>query len=335
MDISVKKLVKEAGSALSRVVQFTEEKLGTSEKTELDTHYENLALRSETYKQWTEKIVRDTETVLTPHPGNRIEDFIFEKIEKKKPNRLSNLECLGLNMVEAGNDFGPDTPYGSALIKVGTSEQKLGQCERDFIGTAGLCFIEPLRKFLEGEMKNVTKEKSILEIKRLDLDACKNRVRKARSMIGQQMAERDLRVAQSEFDRQSELTKLLMEKVATSNASHLRHLHDFISAQTQHYEQCHVIMKELQNDLVALGGSVSYTSGNVEVNRGTAVQHTNRTHKARVLYDYDAKDSTELSLMADEEIIIWDCFTPDPDYVMAERGSQRGRIPRSFLKFIK
>lgn len=38
--------------------------------------------------------------------------MIFEKIEKRRPNRLSNLEYLGLDMVQAGNDFGSGTPYG-------------------------------------------------------------------------------------------------------------------------------------------------------------------------------------------------------------------------------
>lgn len=121
-DFNVKKLVKEAGSTLSRVVQvsgrvsaypsasniyghfndiqLTEEKLGTAEKTELDGHFESLAERAECTKNWTEKILRNTEAVLTPNPGNRAEDYLFEKIEKKKPVRLSNLEYLGLDMIE-------------------------------------------------------------------------------------------------------------------------------------------------------------------------------------------------------------------------------------------
>lgn len=74
--------------------------MGTSEKTEFDTHFENLAERAECTKLWTEKIVHNAESVLTPNPGNRIEDFIFEKIEKKKPTRLSNLEYMGLDMIE-------------------------------------------------------------------------------------------------------------------------------------------------------------------------------------------------------------------------------------------
>lgn len=103
---------------------------------------------------------------MIPNPGNRIEDFIYDKIEKKRPSRLSNLEYLGLDMIESGNEFGPGTAYGTALIKVGQYEQKLGQTERDFIGSAGICFTQPLRKFLEGEMKTIMKEKGLLETKR-------------------------------------------------------------------------------------------------------------------------------------------------------------------------
>lgn len=46
--------------------------------------------------------------IQVPNPGNRVEDFIFEKIEKKKPQRLSNIEYLGLDMIEAGSEFGQD-----------------------------------------------------------------------------------------------------------------------------------------------------------------------------------------------------------------------------------
>lgn len=92
--------------------QLTEERFGTSEKTELDAHFEHLAERSDSTKLWTEKILGNTEAVLTPNIGNRVEDFLFDKIEKKKPNRLSNLEYLGIDMIEAGNDFGPGTAYG-------------------------------------------------------------------------------------------------------------------------------------------------------------------------------------------------------------------------------
>ncbi|XP_055372638.1 endophilin-B1 isoform X2 [Condylostylus longicornis] len=341
-DFDVKKLVKEAGSNLgntfSRVVQLTEEKFGHAEKTELDSHFENLAERAECTKVWTEKIVRDTESVLIPNPGNRVEDFIFEKIEKKKPQRLSNMEYLGLDMIEAGGDFGQDTAYGQALIKVGQAEQKLGVCERDFIGSVGICFTQPLKKFLEGEMKTITKEKGILETKRLDLDACKNRVRKARSMIGQQAAERDLRVAQAEFDRQAEITKILLEGISTSQAGHLRHLHSFVETQVRYYNQCISIMNDLQKELVRLGGPTPYEPVGLDDDKNDSKTRSpemgSEMKRARVLCSYDAKDHTELSLSSNEVILVTECSPMNSDYVYGKQGLLKGLVPRAFLEIL-
>ncbi|XP_023028922.1 SH3 domain containing GRB2 like, endophilin-B isoform X2 [Leptinotarsa decemlineata] len=320
MEFNVKKIVKDAGAALSRVVQMTEEKLGTSEKTELDAHFENLWDRAENTKNFTDRIVRNTEAVLVPNPGFRIEDFVYEKIEKQRPARLSNLEYLGVDMVEAGNALGPGTAYGSALIKVGQWEQKLGQNERDFIGSAGMCFTQPLRRFLETEMKTIIKEKNVLETKRLDLDACKNRVRKARSMLGQTAAERDLRVAQSEFDRQAEITKLLLEGVSSSHAAHLRYLHEFVETQAKFYSQCTTIMTDLQRELASTSGSLPTSSPDSEMTR------------AKVLYDYLAKDEGELSLKAG--LIIYVKEISNPDYFIGKIGTRQGLVPKTFLEVL-
>lgn len=62
-------------------------------------------------------------------------------------------------------------------------------------------------------------------------------------------AERELRVAQSEFDRQAEITKLLLEGISTSQSSHLRHLHSFVESQSRYYAQCHQVMNDLQREL--------------------------------------------------------------------------------------
>nr|CAI5825284.1 unnamed protein product [Callosobruchus analis] len=328
--ISMKKMVKDAGAALSRVVQLTEEKLGTSEKTELDGHFENLWDRAENTKNYTEKIVRNAEAVLIPNPGNRIEDYIFERIEKKRPSRLSNLEYLGLDMIEAGGAFGPGTAYGSALIKVGQWEQKLGQTERDFIGSAGMCFTQPLRKFLETEMRTIIKEKNLLETKRLDLDACKNRVRKARSMLGQPSAERDLRIAQSEFDRQAEITKLLLEGVSSSHAAHLRCLHEFVDAQAKFYAQCTTIMTDLQRELASMSNHPP--NSHESQHNDTERPQSGDMQKAKVLYDYEPHNETELSLKANEVIFVRDIS--NNDYYIGCRGNVEGKVPKAFVEII-
>ena len=63
----------------------------------------------------------------------------------------------------------------------------MGVIEKEYIRTGNEGLIMPLQRFLDGEMKNIMRERRVLENKRLDLDACKNKVRKARSMQDQQV----------------------------------------------------------------------------------------------------------------------------------------------------
>eukprot|EP00064_Thunnus_orientalis_P014726 superscaffoldBa00002605_g14773 len=227
MDFNVKKLASDAGLFFTRAVQFTEEKLGQAEKTELDSHLENLISRADCTKNWTEKILRQTEVLLQPNPSARIEEFIYDKLEKKLPSKTTNAELLGQYMLEAASEFGPGTPYGSTLITVGEYQKRLGGAEREFLQTSAATFLTPLRNFLEGDWRTISKERRLLENRRLDLDICKARVKKAKqaeakaALLSEEVdkAEHELRVAQTEFDRQAEVTRLLLEGISSTHVS--------------------------------------------------------------------------------------------------------------------
>jgi hypothetical protein len=45
---------------------------------------------------------------------------------------------------------------GSALIKCGNSHQKLGLAHKEFIQSTDTGFMQPLKSFLDGEMKSLT-----------------------------------------------------------------------------------------------------------------------------------------------------------------------------------
>ena len=66
--------------------------------------------------------------ILTTISAARAETLFFDNIPVDKigmkNERLTNLEYLGNDMTEAGNEFGTGTPYGGALIRVGQAEQK-------------------------------------------------------------------------------------------------------------------------------------------------------------------------------------------------------------------
>ncbi|KAM6243666.1 endophilin-B2 isoform 3-T3 [Porphyrio hochstetteri] len=373
MDFNVKKLASDAGVFFSRAMQFTEEKLGQAEKTELDAHFENLLARADCTKNWTEKILRQTEVLLQPNPSARVEEFLYEKLDRKVPSRVTNGELLAQYMAEAANDFGPGTPYGKTLIKVGETQRRLGAAERDFIHSASINFLTPLRNFLEGDWRTISKERRILQNRRLDLDACKARLKKAKAAEAKAAAEHELRLTQTEFDRQAEVTRLLLEGISSTHVNHLRCLHEFVESQTNYYAQCYQYMLDLQKQLGRFSGTfvgnaestspppaatsppavaaatlpavptipvvptivgVPNTVAESVLNPNEVKPPASGTRKARVLYDYEAADSTELALLADEMITVYSLPGMDPDWLIGERGNQKGKVPVTYLELL-
>lgn len=361
MDFNVKRLAADAGTLFSRAVQFTEEKLGQAEKTELDAHLENLLCRAECTKQNTERIMKQTEVLLQPNPNVRIEEFLYEKLEKKVPTRMNNHELLGQSMIESGTEFGPGTAYGNALIKCGETEKQIGGAEREFIQSSAINFLTPFRNFLEGDFKTILKERKLLQVKRLDLDAAKTRLKKARVPDARAVAEQDLRMTQSEFDRQAEITRLLLEGVSSTHAHHLRCLTDFVEAQTTYYAQSYQYMVDLQKQLGSFPSTFSSNNNQSSSSSGGAsisiptiplsasmlspspgrglsgfseLRISSGSRKARVLYDYDAAGSSELSLLADEVIMVSSVPGMDSDWLLGERGTQKGKVPITYLELL-
>ncbi|XP_055058427.2 endophilin-B1b isoform X1 [Misgurnus anguillicaudatus] len=397
MEFNVRRLAADAGTFLSRAVQFTEEKLGQAERTELDAHLETLLTRAESTKHWTEKIMKQTEVVLQPNPNVRMEDFLYEILDKKVPTRANNHELLGECMIDSGHEFGPGTAYGSALIKCGETEKLLGSSQKEFIQSSAINFLTPFRNFIEGDFKTILKERKLLQNKRLDLDAAKNRMKKARAAdaravnlnstppLGEeyvahfsymlsflhvrwlklwaeevQQAETELRIAQSEFDRQAEITRLLLEGISSTHAHHLHCLNDFVDAQASYYAQCYQYMVNLQKQLGSFPTTFSSNnnqpsgsfSASISVPTASTaaslpappptqaspalneLRSTSGTRKARVLYDYDADSSSELSLLADEVITVTSVPGMDTDWLMGQRGNQKGKVPITYLELL-
>ncbi|XP_056123359.1 endophilin-B2b isoform X2 [Rhinichthys klamathensis goyatoka] len=396
MDFNVKKLASDAGVFFTRAVQYTEEKLGQAEKTELDAHLENLIARADCTKNWTEKIFRQTEVLLQPNPSARIEEFFYEKLDRKIPSRTTNAELLGQYMQDAAKEFGPGTPYGSTLITVGEFQKRLGGAEREFLHTSAINFLTPLRNFLEGDWKTISKERRLLENRRLDLDVCKARLKKAKSAEAKaaaapdfqetrprnyvlsasasalwseevDKAEHELRVAQTEFDRQAEVTRLLLEGISSTHVNHLRCLHEFVEAQAAYYIQCHKHMQDLQKELSRFPNAFAVNASTSGVSTGpsplsiatlpgpsspsrppnpsNALESSTLkieevkppatgTRKAKVLYDYDAADTSELSLLSDELITVYTVPGMDPDWLIGERGNQKGKVPVTYLELL-
>ncbi|KAF3819663.1 hypothetical protein GH733_015172 [Mirounga leonina] len=349
------------GSAIPRSTHwFTEEKLGQAEKTELDAHLENLLSKAECTKIWTEKIMKQTEVLLQPNPNARIEEFVYEKLDRKAPSRINNPELLGQYMIDAGTEFGPGTAYGNALIKCGETQKRIGTADRELIQTSALNFLTPLRNFIEGDYKTIAKERKLLQNKRLDLDAAKTRLKKAKAA---ETRASQLNSARLEGDNNMVNFSYMLNflHVKWLKAHHLRCLNDFVEAQMTYYAQCYQYMLDLQKQLgrffpssycnnnqtsvapvpsassnVIGSSALTSTSGLVIASPTNLIdlKECSGSRKARVLYDYDAANSSELSLLADEVITVFSVVGMDSDWLMGERGNQKGRVPITYLELL-
>ncbi|PAV71924.1 hypothetical protein WR25_21503 isoform Q [Diploscapter pachys] len=327
MDFSFKKIASEAGGFFSRAKQLTEETFLKAERTELDANFEQLLQRADKTEEHTRRLLSCIESYLQPNPTVRMEEVFYEKLELKKDGggRMNNLESLAQAMNDASEEFGTSTPYGSSLQKVSHTEQKLGQAERELVQQCASQTLLPIRRFLEGDMRTIQKERKVLNSKRLDLDACKSRLKKAKSAETQQagkasgitieQAEADVRVAQAEFDKQAEITKLLLEGIQTAHNNQLKCIRDFVEAQMSFYAQAHQLMADLQRELsgtVTYRGSSATVISPVQTNGQTgktAVQESPKpnggqgfttndmgTKQARVILDYDAVMPGEMTV---------------------------------------
>jgi endophilin-B len=225
-------------------------------------------------------------------------------------------------------------------------------------------FVQPLKKYLDEDIRTIMKERKILEAKRLDLDAAKSRVKKAKTTETQANAEAELKKCQQDFDRQVEVTRLLMEGISSAHTNHVRCLSEFAEAQITYYAKCQQHMCDLQRELASVSLSSAGASGGIggsgsgsgiAIGNGKGLELHNSDHscdtitspsdepplplapgkkRARVLYDYDAVDGQEMSLMANEVLVVSQSPELDADWMMGERGMQKGRVPVAYLEIL-
>ncbi|KAM6913046.1 endophilin-B1-like [Xenentodon cancila] len=286
MDLT--QLAVDAGQFINRAVQYTGESLGQSEKTEFEPGLEELLTRADATKTWTDQIISQTEVLLQPSPGARLEDRLYERLEWSVPPRPCALELLGEEMTLAGLEMGSNVPYGTALIKCGEAQKQLGEAEKRFVQSTNIHFLTPLRSFSEGEYRAIQNERKLLVNKRLDLDIAKSRLRKAHEADRESrnlnanplqddyvshvsymfsflrvkwlqiwaqeisQAEMELRICQSLFDRQSEVTRRVLDGISDTHIGHMRSLIDFVDDQASYFAQCNQHAQELRRQLASI-----------------------------------------------------------------------------------
>jgi len=230
-----------------RAKQFSQEKMGSAVRTEYDQDYMAVAGRVESTKTWINSTSNAARNFLQPNVGARLEDMFNEKVTGKGSaidKRQSYSEILGSTMKQGGIEIGDNTQAGQSLVEVGTTFEKIGMLEREYLSDVYTKFFKPFSNHLQVEWGTIATEKRRLDLARLDLDAAKSKVRGARTPETMQQNEQKVRECQAAFDRQYEQTKILLTDADRKSAEFTVYLEEFIRSQMNFHEQAHKMLEE-------------------------------------------------------------------------------------------
>ncbi|KAI0987087.1 hypothetical protein GJ496_003269 [Pomphorhynchus laevis] len=249
MSSHLKNLTGSAGKMFSRAQQYTEEILGQSEKTQYDQSFESLMQTVEKNKIWTERILDQIETIIHPNPGEKIEEFIMSKIGQATKEKPNSIEVLSQLMKDASVDLVDQGKLAETLVKIGDVESTVGMCLRERNDKIVTGLKQPLKSFIEVDYKNLQKEKKSLETLRLDLDSAKSKVKRAKPE-NKASADAELQTLQITFDRQLEVTKILLDQLNhTMIHTGLRSYVDLIDIEHDYHSRVVATLAELKKEI--------------------------------------------------------------------------------------
>lgn len=259
LSIDVKKFATGASTMFSRVRQYTEEQLGQAEKTQLDEEVNKLWTRFESTNETITKLKSSVEGLLQPNPNLRYEKMLLSKIDSGntlgRPQEESQFQQLSKSMELCSNSQRPHhEKFASVLAAIGKSEGEIASAEQDFVNHTKDSVLRPFYSFLENDAKTIFKEKKALETARLDLDAAKAKLKKVKTLEMRDQVEGELQAAQSEFMRQQELLKLLLENISSAQNTQLRAIVEFVNHQTAYLTAAADSAKALQAQVADLAG---------------------------------------------------------------------------------
>jgi len=253
-----------------RAKQFSQEKMGSAVKTEYDQEFAALSGRVETTRTCVNNTSTAARNFLQPNVSARLEDMFNEKVTVASEINNANLadlasyiphrkgsavdkrqsysETLGATMKTGGMELG-ELAIGQTLLEVGSTFQKIGMLEREYLGDVYAKFFKPFNSHLQMEWGTIAAEKRRLDLARLDLDAAKSKVRGARTPEAMQANEQKVRESQAAFDRQFEQTKILLTDADRKSSEFCVYLEEFIRSQMVFHEQAHKLLEEAYTSL--------------------------------------------------------------------------------------
>ncbi|KAJ1994177.1 BAR domain-containing protein [Dimargaris cristalligena] len=264
--------------SFTQVKQWSQEKMGTAtEVTELPKEYNDLERRFDAVRNIQQALVRLSKTY-TAAPlaldmnqiGESIWDFsrsVSGKIQHaalgqeeaagpvspkttEEPIPKTVYHGMGRTALKASETVGLEEPYGAALFKFGSIQEKIGEAKLNLDDEVLLKFTDPVQNNLNTSIALALKARKNVYSSRLALDATKNALRSTNPTRPDQtdQAQHEILKAEDEFVAVVEEAMSLMKAVVESPEA-LRNLSELVSAQLRYYKEASDLLSELAPEI--------------------------------------------------------------------------------------
>ncbi|ORY94079.1 Bin/amphiphysin/Rvs domain for vesicular trafficking-domain-containing protein, partial [Syncephalastrum racemosum] len=263
---------------IGQVRQYAQERLGTAEDiTELPQEYKDLEKRIDTLRSVYNNMLKVTRIYNNPsydYPVQLQESLAgitntftsqFQQLalspaeraqaehqqqqqqqqEKQQPRTLSH--ALSRVSEQSSQAVGLEEPLGTALFKLATVTQKVGDARINMDAAIVSKFNQPMQTTLNTAIEQAMRARRNVQSARLSLDACKAKHRSVRA-DREDAARLEVEQAEDHFVAAVEEATGLM-KAALENPEPFRNLADLVAAQVAYYKEAHEILSELAPEL--------------------------------------------------------------------------------------
>ncbi|KAF2714961.1 BAR-domain-containing protein [Pleomassaria siparia CBS 279.74] len=221
---------------LDRFKQWAGEKMGGEVRTALSDEFKALELEMNLRHEGMDKMQKSM-TVYVKSMSKRAEG---DDKEKSLPGGN-----LGSTMVTHGEDFEPDSEFGTCLSSLGRANERLARVQETYVVGATGTWLEGLERSL-AQMKEYQNARKKLETRRLAYDTSLVKMQKAKKEDFR--VEEELRSQKAKYEESSEDVFRRMQDIKEAEVEMVQDLTDFLEAELTYHDRCREILLNVKRD---------------------------------------------------------------------------------------
>ncbi|KAK5156825.1 hypothetical protein LTR04_005539 [Oleoguttula sp. CCFEE 6159] len=176
---------------------------------------------------------------------------LSKRNESEDKEKTLAVAHLGTTMVNHGEDFEPDSEFGTCLASLGRANERIGRMQETYVANATSSWLESLERSLV-QMKEYQVAKPAqaarkkLESRRLAYDSSLSKMQKSKKEDFRM--EEELRSQKAKYEESSEEVYRRMQDIKEAEIESVADLTSFMEAELTYYDRCREVLMQLKRD---------------------------------------------------------------------------------------